>query len=147
MLQFLLVVHFLLTVSIIGLIMLQKHDSDGALGSSGGAEASMFSVRGQANILTKLTEILMTVFIVNCLVMAKIAKHPQEKGSIIDRAASYQKTDVDNKTSTQNTNVDNQTSSANKVISSPKNSNDYKRGKGDAGKNTASKEQPKEKKK
>lgn len=92
MLQFLLAIHFILTVTIIALIMLQKHDSDGALGSSGGGAASgMFSVRGQANILTKSTAILMSVFLINCLVMAKIVKHTPEQGSVIDRVANEEK--------------------------------------------------------
>ncbi|MDR2781553.1 MAG: preprotein translocase subunit SecG [Holosporaceae bacterium] len=88
MLSFLLAVHFVLTIAIIGLILLQKHDSDGALGSSGGGAASgMFSVRGQANVLTRSTAILMSIFILNCLVMAKIAKKTPHKESIIDRVA------------------------------------------------------------
>jgi preprotein translocase subunit SecG len=88
MLSFLLAVHFVLTISIIGLILLQKHDSDGALGSSGGGAASgMFSVRGQANILTRLTAVLMTIFVLNCLLMAKIAKRAPLKESVIDRVA------------------------------------------------------------
>lgn len=88
MLNFLLAVHFVLTIAIIGLIMLQKHDSDGALGSSGGGAASgLFSVRGQANILTRATAILMTIFMLNCLVMAKIARTVPAKSSIIDRVA------------------------------------------------------------
>lgn len=91
MLSFLLAIHFILTLAIIGLIMLQKHDSDGALGSSGGGAASgMFSVRGQANILTKATAVLMTVFIVNCLIMAKMVKHSPVRGSVIDKAAEEQ---------------------------------------------------------
>ena len=89
MLQFLLAFHFVLTILIIGLIMLQKHDSDGALGSSaGGAASGMFSVRGQANILTKSTAVLMAVFMINCLIMAKITKRSPQKGSVIDRAAA-----------------------------------------------------------
>ncbi len=88
MLSVLLGLHFALTLAIIGLILLQKHDSDGALGSSGGGAASgMFSVRGQANILTKSTAILMAVFMVNCLVMAKITKNKPVKRSVIDRVA------------------------------------------------------------
>lgn len=91
MLSFLLAVHFVLTVAIIGLILLQKHDSDGALGSSGGGAASgMFSVRGQANLLTRSTAILMGIFVLNCLIMAKMAKHVPAKGSVIDRAAEHQ---------------------------------------------------------
>jgi preprotein translocase subunit SecG len=91
MLHFLLAVHFLLALSIIGLILLQKHDSDGALGSSGGGAAGgMFSVRGQANILTKSTAVLMTIFALNCLVLAKMVKSAPAKGSVIDRVAEEQ---------------------------------------------------------
>lgn len=86
MLHFLLAVHFLLALSIIGLILLQKHDSDGALGSSGGGAASgMFSVRGQANLLTRTTAVLMTIFVLNCLALAKIVKTMPSATSVIDR--------------------------------------------------------------
>ena len=89
MLSFLLAVHFVLTISIIGLVLLQKHDSDGALGSSGGGAASgMFSIRGQANLLTRTTAVLMTIFVLNCLLMAKLVKRVPQKESIIDRVAS-----------------------------------------------------------
>ncbi|MBE6447204.1 MAG: preprotein translocase subunit SecG [Alphaproteobacteria bacterium] len=88
LLSVLLGIHFVLTLAIIGLILVQKHDSDGALGSSGGGAASgMFSVRGQANILTKLTGTLMTIFVLNCLLMAKITKHAPAKESVIDKVA------------------------------------------------------------
>jgi len=83
MLPFLLAVHFVLTITIIGLILLQKHDSDGALGSGGGAAGGVFSVRGQANILTRSTAVLMTIFILNCLLMAKLAKKEHSKESAI----------------------------------------------------------------
>ncbi|MDR1375446.1 MAG: preprotein translocase subunit SecG [Holosporaceae bacterium] len=88
MLSFFLAVHFVLTMAIIGLILLQKHDSDGALGSSGGGAASgVFSVRGQANLLTRATAILMSIFILNCLIMAKMVKRSPTKESIIDLVA------------------------------------------------------------
>jgi preprotein translocase subunit SecG len=88
MLSFLLAVHFVLALAIIGLILLQKHDSDGALGAGGGGAAGgMFSVRGQANILTHSTAVLMSIFILNCLVMAKIAKKTPHKESVIDQVA------------------------------------------------------------
>ncbi len=88
LLSVLLGIHFVLTLAIIGLILLQKHDSDGALGSSGGGAASgVFSVRGQANILTKSTGILMTIFVLNCLIMAKITKNVPAKESVIDKVA------------------------------------------------------------
>ena len=88
MLSWLLAVHFALALAIIGLVLLQKHDSDGALGSSGGGAASgMFSVRGQANLLTRATGILMTIFVINCLIMAKITKNTPSKESVIDKVA------------------------------------------------------------
>ena len=88
MLSWLLAVHFALALAIIGLVLLQKHDSDGALGSSGGGAASgMFSVRGQANLLTRATGILMAIFVINCLIMAKITKNTPSKESVIDRVA------------------------------------------------------------
>jgi preprotein translocase subunit SecG len=88
MLSFLLAIHFVLTLTIIGLILLQKHDSDGALGSSGGGTASgMFSIRGQANLLTRAKAVLMAIFVLNCLVMAKMVKHTPAKESVIDRVA------------------------------------------------------------
>lgn len=86
MLHFLLAVHFVLAVLIILLIILQKHDSDGALGAGGGGAASgMFSVRGQANLLTRSTAVLMTFFILNCLALAKMVKTMPSKTSVIDR--------------------------------------------------------------
>lgn len=88
MLNFLLAVHFLLTIAIIGLILLQKQDSDGALGSSGGGAANgLFSIRGQANILTRATSTLMAIFMLNCLIMAKMTKIKVESKSVIDRVA------------------------------------------------------------
>ncbi|MDR1335012.1 MAG: preprotein translocase subunit SecG [Holosporaceae bacterium] len=89
MIYFLLSVHFILAIAIIGIVLLQKHDSDGALGSSGGGAASgVFSVRGQANFLTRSTAIMMSLFIINCLVMAKMLKHSVvQKESLIDVVA------------------------------------------------------------
>ncbi|MDR3156269.1 MAG: preprotein translocase subunit SecG [Holosporaceae bacterium] len=89
MIYFLLSIHFVLAIAIVGIVLLQKHDSDGALGSSGGGAASgVFSVRGQANFLTRSTAIMMSLFVVNCLVMAKILKHTvAPKESLIDAVA------------------------------------------------------------
>lgn len=87
MLSFLLAVHFLLAILIIGLVLIQKHDSDGALGSvgGGGRTGMVFSARGQANLLTRSTAVLMTLFFINCLVMAKIVKHAPHKSPIIEQ--------------------------------------------------------------
>lgn len=105
--SFLLALHFVLTIAIIGLIMLQKHDSDGALGS-GGSAGGVFSVKGQANILTKTTAFLMTIFMVNCLVMAKLYKRTKITESLIDLATQEsQLAHPDTKTTDNTTHTDN----------------------------------------
>lgn len=85
MLTFLLSFHFLLAVLIIGLVLIQKHESDGILGT-GGSAGKVFSVRGQANLLSRSTAVLMTLFFLNCIVMAKMVKHSPRTKSLIDEA-------------------------------------------------------------
>lgn len=84
MLTFLLVFHFIITLLLIGLVLVQKHDGSGLSAGLSSAANSFISGRGQANFLTKTTAVLMAIFIVNCLVMAKIAKTAERHGSIID---------------------------------------------------------------
>ena len=112
MLSFLLAVHFLLAILIIGLVLLQKHEADGVLGTGGsGGAGKMFSVRGQANLLTRSTAVLMTLFFINCLIMAKMVKHTPHKESIIDRVAKESVPVSTNQTNTSN-NINNSTSNS-----------------------------------
>ena len=85
MLTFLLVFHFIVTLLLIGLVLIQKHDGGGLSAGLSSAANGFMTSRGQANFLTKSTAILMAIFIVNCLVMAKIAKNSHTHVSIIDR--------------------------------------------------------------
>jgi preprotein translocase subunit SecG len=64
----LLVLHGFVTVAMIGLILLQKSDSSGPFGVGGG-QNSLFTARGVANILTRATSFLATLFIGNCLLI------------------------------------------------------------------------------
>lgn len=88
MLSFLLAIHFVLALLIIVLVLLQKHEADGVLGTGSGGANKVFSIRGQANILTRSTAVLMTIFFINCLIMAKMVKHTPSRVSIIDKVAS-----------------------------------------------------------
>ena len=88
MLSILLAVHFVVTLLMIGLILIQKHEGGGLAGGLSSAVNGLVSSRGQANILTKATAILMTIFIANCLIMAKMVKGSPRPQSIIDAAAS-----------------------------------------------------------
>ncbi len=84
----LLALHFVVTIIMIGLILIQKHEGGGLAGGLSSAANNFVSSRGQANILTRATAVLMTIFVVNCLVMAKLAKGSPKPASFIDAAAS-----------------------------------------------------------
>lgn len=74
MLTFLLVAQAIIALSMIIVILLQNNSSDGlsGLGGSSGGK-SLISSRASANILTRTTAILATLFMLNCLVMATLA--------------------------------------------------------------------------
>lgn len=67
----LLIVQIFITLALIGVILLQRSEG-GALGMGGGNSSSMFTARGSANLLTRVTAVLATLFMVNCLVMTVI---------------------------------------------------------------------------
>lgn len=72
MLTVLLVVQIFIVVALIATILLQQNSSDG-LGGLGGGSASgggLMSSRGTANLLTRTTAILATLFMINSLIMA-----------------------------------------------------------------------------
>jgi len=81
----LLFIHVLITLALIGVILIQRSEGGGlGLGSSGGASNNMFSARGTANLLTRATAVLATLFFLNCLFMGAIAKrHINENASIL----------------------------------------------------------------
>lgn len=64
----LLIIHAFVTVAMVGIILLQKSDGAGPLGIGGNAN-SLFTARGVANILTRATAFLATLFIGNCILI------------------------------------------------------------------------------
>jgi preprotein translocase subunit SecG len=71
----LLFIHVCITLALIGVILIQRSEGGGlGLGSGGSGSNSMFSARGTANLLTKVTAVLATLFFLNCLFMGVIAK-------------------------------------------------------------------------
>ncbi len=93
--KFLLAFHFLVTLALVGVILIQK-SGDSALGI-GGNTGGLLTPRGQANLLTKITGGLAILFFVNCIVMATISKPSGKSTSIIDKAAQEQVIDVPSK--------------------------------------------------
>ena len=70
----LIVVHIILAVLIVGSILLQRSASDGLEGLSGGSgHDAVFSGKSTATFLSRVTAILFTVFIINCIVLANLS--------------------------------------------------------------------------
>lgn len=66
-----LVIQVLVTLALIGLILIQRSESDGLSGLGGGGGGNAFMTgRGAANLLTRTTAILATVFMANSLWLA-----------------------------------------------------------------------------
>jgi preprotein translocase subunit SecG len=79
----LLIIHVGVTAAMIAVILLQRSEG-GGLGM--GRTDALFSVRGQANVLSRMTAIFATAFFVLSLIMAWSMTDPQRgAGSIVDR--------------------------------------------------------------
>lgn len=78
-----LVVHLLLAVVMIGIILIQRSEG-GGLGIGGGTMGGMMSARGTANLLTRTTAILATLFMITSLVLAILGGTHSKPTSIID---------------------------------------------------------------
>lgn len=78
----LLIIHIFITVSLIGIVLLQRSSQDGFGMGSGGGHAFMSS-RATGNFLTRLTAILATLFMANSLLLAYLAAHSSREGSVI----------------------------------------------------------------
>ena len=68
----LLVVHVIIAAALIGVVLIQRSDSDG-FGMGAGSNANLMSGRASANLMTRSTAILATLFILNSLALSIIA--------------------------------------------------------------------------
>ncbi|MDB5364527.1 MAG: preprotein translocase, SecG subunit [Rhodospirillales bacterium] len=83
----LLVIHLFLAMALIGVVLLQRSEGGGlGVGSSGGM-GSFMSVRGTANLLTRMTAILAGLFMVTSLALALLAGHGNKPRSLFDTTA------------------------------------------------------------
>lgn len=84
--SFLIVIHILLAVTLIGLILLQHGrgaDAGAAFGS--GASATVFGARGSGSFLSRFTTILAIAFFANSLALAYLSAHMEEAPGLMDR--------------------------------------------------------------
>ena len=84
MATFLLILHLLVTLSLIGVILLQRSEGGGlGVGSSQGMGGFM-SGRGTANLLTRTTAILGALFFVLSISLALVNRGSVQQRSILD---------------------------------------------------------------
>jgi len=84
----LLIIHLLVTTGLVAVILMQRSEG-GALGiGGGGGGGGMMGGRGSANLLTRTTMILGTVFIVNSITLAVIAGVDADNRSVFDRTGA-----------------------------------------------------------
>ncbi len=81
----LLVAHTILVLFLIMMILLQKTDSDGMSGLSGGGGNQFMTGRSAANFMTRTTALLATGFMLTSITLATMASHMGSK-SIMDAA-------------------------------------------------------------
>lgn len=84
----LLVIHVIIASALIGVVLIQRSDTDG-FGLGGGTGGSFMTGRATANLLTRTTAILAALFILNSLALSWMAAHNQQ-GSIVDTISAEQ---------------------------------------------------------
>ena len=80
----LLIIHIIIAVLLVIVILLQPSSGDGGFVSSQSNPGALMSGRATANLLTRTTAILATIFILNSLLLAIIANQNASKDSQID---------------------------------------------------------------
>ena len=81
--QVLLVVHVIIAAALIGIVLLQRSETDG-FGLGSGSGANLLSGRSAANLLTRTTAILAAAFIINSLVPSILASRHRDSVSVVD---------------------------------------------------------------
>src|SRR6202166_2924443 len=86
---FILGVHVLLALMIIGLVLLQRgKGAEAGAGFGSGASGTVFGARGTSTLFSKLTAIFAGLFFVTSLSLAYLGTHsPAEPTSVLERAA------------------------------------------------------------
>lgn len=80
-----LVIHLLLAIALVGTVLLQRSEG-GGLGIGGGG-GGLMSVRGTANLLTRVTGVLAAAFMVTSIVLAIMAGTHTAPRSILETPA------------------------------------------------------------
>jgi preprotein translocase subunit SecG len=82
---FILVLHMIIAVALVGLVLIQKSEGGGLMGPS---STGMAPIRGSANVLTRATSILATLFFITSITLAIMAGSHRKAASIVDNIAT-----------------------------------------------------------
>ena len=85
--QIILVVHLLITLALIGVILIQRSEGGGlGVGGGSGGMGQFMSVRGTANLLTRITALLAAAFMATSIVLAILAGGHSTPSAIVEEA-------------------------------------------------------------
>ncbi|MBM3487398.1 MAG: preprotein translocase subunit SecG [Alphaproteobacteria bacterium] len=85
MIAVILVIHLILAIALVCVVLLQKSEG-GALGLGGGGNfGGLMTTRGSANLLTRTTAVIATLFMITSLALAILATDRTAPRSILDR--------------------------------------------------------------
>src|ERR1700749_4069757 len=89
---FVLVIHLLLALMIIGLVLLQRgKGAEAGAGFGAGASGTVFGARGTSTLFSRLTAIFAALFFVTSLALAyRGTKQAAEPTTLLERAAAQQ---------------------------------------------------------
>lgn len=73
--QFILIIHIILAILMIGLILIQQGKGADAGASMGGSAGTVFGGSGSGSFLSRLTAIFTTLFFITSIVLAILAKN------------------------------------------------------------------------
>ena len=89
-----LIIHIIISISIVGLVLMQRSEG-GGLGIGGGN--NFMSARGTADFLTRATTILAIAFFCTSILLAMLAGYGKKSSSIIDEVS--QESQIENNSS------------------------------------------------
>ena len=92
-----LIIHIIISISIVGLVLMQRSEG-GGLGIGGGN--NFMSARGTADLLTRATTILAIAFFCTSILLAILAGYGKKSSSILDEVS--QESLIDNNLSKDN---------------------------------------------
>lgn len=85
----LIVIHLLIVLALVVVVLIQRSEG-GGLGMGGGSGGGLMTARGAANMLTRTTAILATLFFITSMALAIMARYGSDPLDILNRVPAGQ---------------------------------------------------------